>query len=111
MSQQGDRVVVICRRCNFPVLARPLLAVARCDLADFGGGKARPAFLKRTKTLAVVGAGARFDLHVIIEITQMAHRRFTEGHFGRAGRILPVPAVAESPTMVFDELSESSLRY
>ena len=114
MAKQGNGVVVIARRRNSAVIARPLLAIAGRDLADFGLGKfglekIPSALFKRTQTLAVVGARPRFDLHVVIQIPQMIFRRFTKRHFRRDPGILPITAVAGALPMVLQKLSQPRL--
>ena len=95
---------------NLAVLARPRLAIARRDLADFRCGKIRPALFKRTQTLAIVRACPRFQLHVVIQIPQMTFRRFTKRHLRRDARILPTPTtVADALPMVLQELSQPRL--
>ena len=109
MPEQGNGVVVICRRRNPAIPARPRLAIAGRDPADFGPGKIRPALFKRTQTLAIVGACPRFDLHVVVQIPQMTCRRFTKRHLRRDPGILPAATVADALPMVLQKLSQPRL--
>ena len=83
VPKNRDRVVVASRGCLFGVCARPFFAIGLRDPANLGFAQARPAFLKRRKTLSPVIPRARFNAQIVIEISQMNRSGFAKCHLGR----------------------------
>src|SRR5882724_13054178 len=105
MPKNRDCVVVASRGRLLGVCARPFLAVGLRDLANLGFVQARPAFLKRGKTLSPVIARARFDVQIVIKIPKMNGGGFAECHFRRDFAVAVAPALA----MLFKEFSKLRL--
>ena len=107
MPKNRDRVVVASRGCLFGVCARPFFAIGLRDPANLGFAQARPAFLKRRKTLSPVTPRARFDANIVIEIAQMNRSGLAKGHLGRDFAI----PIAGTLAVLFEKFRELGLRH
>jgi hypothetical protein len=79
------------------------------NLTNFGGGEIWPGFVERGQSLAIVGAGPRFKVHVTIQVAQTSFSRFAKRHLCRDPASITVSPIANTLPVFFQKLSQPRL--